>query len=47
MLNIAAIGRGGLPLVEKVGGSIMMRAAIATCAIICNTCIDSGDVVAF
>ena len=37
MLKIAATG-GEVPLVEKVGGSIMMRAAIATFAILCNTC---------
>ena len=37
MLKIAAID-GEAPLVERVGGSIVMRAAIATSAILCNTC---------
>ena len=36
MLKLAAIG-GEVPLVEKVGGSILMRAAIAILAIRCNT----------
>ena len=37
MLKIAATG-GEVPLVEKVGGSIVVKAAIATLAILCKTC---------
>ena len=37
MLKIAAIG-GEVPLVDKVGGSIVMSTAIATFASSYNTC---------
>ena len=49
MLKIAAIG-GEVPLVGKVGGSIVMRAAIPTRPFLffaTRAIIDPGDVVVF